>query len=542
MVDAAGSFKYVATCEGGAAARSVRKRTHKRSASGFSIPNRKCPSSLGEAKLDMSLQENTNKSKSSSYFSQLKNFKKEAIVMHRRSPWQKFHWRNRGAGRTFDSSNNASKNSYVGHIPLLAGLVSFIGFSEVRSRELHSAQCETGASPAAARNEYHVGEASVEHKKENEQSSSLTKRFLIPDSYRRRIFFKYERKLRKMSPPEKVFDYFASVRMQDGQKFMTSSDLMRAVVPVFPPSESSLVREGSLPGEQPAGELRCAPSKFFMLFDTNGDGLISFPEYMFLLTLLSIPECSFSTAVRMFDRNGDGRIDREEFQRVVDSMRAHTRKNVRQYDGLRTGLKVDGSVEDCGLVEFFFGKDGKKLLRHEDFEQFLKELHEEIIRLEFSHYDYLDQGTISSKDFGLSMVAAADLSRLNHYLDRVDALGNEESFKDCRVTFEEFHNFSDLRKKLQPLATAINIYGETYGLLTKEDFQRAACQVCKVPLSDKVVDIVFYIFDTNNDGNLSTEEFLGVLERKEHNGSEYMESDILSFLKCWWDCACNCRG
>lgn len=59
---------------------------------------------------------------------------------------------------------------------------------------------------------------------------------------------------------------------------MTPADLMRAVVPVFPPSESNIVREGSLRGERPPGELHCADSEFFMFFDTNNDGLISFPE------------------------------------------------------------------------------------------------------------------------------------------------------------------------------------------------------------------------------------------------------------------------
>lgn len=59
---------------------------------------------------------------------------------------------------------------------------------------------------------------------------------------------------------------------------MSPADLMRAVVPVFPPSESDRVREGFLRGEHPPGELQCAPSNFFMLFDTNSDGLISFPE------------------------------------------------------------------------------------------------------------------------------------------------------------------------------------------------------------------------------------------------------------------------
>ena len=76
----------------------------------------------------------------------------------------------------------------------------------------------------------------------------------------------------------KVFEYFASYRSADGEVLMTPSDLMRAVVPVFPPSESDIVREGSLPLEPSPGELRCLPSEFFMLFDVNNDGLISFKE------------------------------------------------------------------------------------------------------------------------------------------------------------------------------------------------------------------------------------------------------------------------
>lgn len=76
----------------------------------------------------------------------------------------------------------------------------------------------------------------------------------------------------------KVFDYFASFRTPEGEIFMTPADLMRAVVHVFPPSESHLVRDGYLRGERSPGELRCDPSEFFMLFDVNNDGLISFKE------------------------------------------------------------------------------------------------------------------------------------------------------------------------------------------------------------------------------------------------------------------------
>lgn len=80
---------------------------------------------------------------------------------------------------------------------------------------------------------------------------------IVPDSYRRRVFFNYEKRIRLQSPPEKVFEYFASFKTPDGEVLMTPADLMRAVVPVFPPSESNQVREGFLRGETVPGELHC---------------------------------------------------------------------------------------------------------------------------------------------------------------------------------------------------------------------------------------------------------------------------------------------
>ncbi|KAI7733977.1 hypothetical protein M8C21_001400 [Ambrosia artemisiifolia] len=130
--------------------------------------------------------------------------------------------------------------------------------------------------------------------------------FFIRDALRRRIFFNYEKRLRSLSPPEKVFEYFASVQNSEGETLMTPGDLMRAIVPVFPSSESNNVREGCLRGERLPGELHCAPSQFFMLFDVNNDGLISYKEYIFFVTVLAIPESSFSVAFKMFDIDNDG--------------------------------------------------------------------------------------------------------------------------------------------------------------------------------------------------------------------------------------------
>lgn len=366
-------------------------------------------------------------------------------------------------------------------------------------------------------------------------------KYLVGDAFRRKIFFNYEKRIRLRSPPEKVFEYFASFRTKEGELLMRPGDLMRAVVPVFPPSESNLVRDGYLIGERSPGELRCDPSTFFMLFDVDNDGHISFKEYIFFVTLLSIPESSFSVAFKMFDIDNNGEIDKKEFKKVMALMRAHHRQGAQHRDGLRTGLKVNGSVENGGLVEFFFGEDGKACLQHDKFVQFMRELHDEILNLEFAHYDYKSRGTISAKDFALSMVASADMSHLGRLFDRVDELNNEPHLRDMRITLEDFKKFAELRKKLQPFSLALFSFGQVNGLLRKDDFQRAASRVCGVSLSDNVVDVIFHVFDTNRDGSLSSDELVRVLHKRERDIAQPVEEGVLGFLSCCWNCANNSK-
>ncbi|KAG0570641.1 hypothetical protein KC19_6G176800 [Ceratodon purpureus] len=372
------------------------------------------------------------------------------------------------------------------------------------------------------------------------ESKLAQPKFFLSEAYRRRIFFNYERRLRMRSPPEKVFFYFSSVRRED-ENFMTAGDLMRAIVPVFPPSGSHLVREGYLGGERSPGELKCPPSKFFMLFDTNGDGMISFPEYIFFITLLSIPEKNFRATFRMFDVNENGLIDREEFKKVMAWMRDQNRFGRSHSGGRRTGLHVSGDVENAGLVELFFGRDGQRQLSMDQFEKFMKDLHSEIIHLEFAHYDFDGQGTISATDFGLSMTASADLSKINHYLDRVQDLATIPHFAHMRITIEEFIQFATLRKKIPVMALAISSFGKIQGKLSKDDVKRAAAKICHAPISDAVVDIIFHIFDTDADGVLSMDEFLGVLQRREREVADPTDTGFVQYFKCMVGCASNCQ-
>jgi hypothetical protein len=90
--------------------------------------------------------------------------------------------------------------------------------------------------------------------------------------------------------PTQVFEYFASVSKKDGSKYMLPADMMRACVPVFAPEGSDAVKSGGLGVDNKKGTQKAAKaSKFFQLFDTDGDGLIDFPEYIFFVRAFPPP-------------------------------------------------------------------------------------------------------------------------------------------------------------------------------------------------------------------------------------------------------------
>lgn len=237
----------------------------------------------------------------------------------------------------------------------------------------------------------------------------------------------------------------------------------------------------------------------------------------------------------MFDLDNDGGVDKEEFKKMMELMRTANRQGARHRNGLRFGLKVTGSVEEGGLLEYFFSEDGNGRLEQERFVQFLRDLHDEILRLEFAHYDYKSQGSISAKDFALSMVASADISHINKFLDRVEDLDDEPHLRDLRITYEEFMSLTNLRKELQSFSQVILSYGKVNGLLSKQELKGAAKQVCGISLTDNVVDLIFFMFDLDCDGSLSSDEFLRVLQRREPECSEQRESGFVSFFSGWLD-------
>lgn len=54
--------------------------------------------------------------------------------------------------------------------------------------------------------------------------------------------------------------------------------------------------------------------------------------------------------------------------------------------------------------------------------------------------------------------------------------------------------------------------------------------------------MIFYVFDANRDGTLSSKEFLRVLQRREGDGALPRETGIMGLLACWLSCTKNCSS
>jgi len=411
---------------------------------------------------------------------------------------------------------------------------------------------------------------------------------LLSTELKMRAFYAYERRLRARSSPDKargrlncaqsalslhsharpslpqIFQYFASIKNADGvfmvrrvrvsalrtARCLTKDsrpsqlpmDLLRAVVPVFPAYGSAALRAGALPGE-PArtgtsvAVPACAAS-FFARFDVEKDGRLSYAEYIFFQTLLTIPAHEASAAFRMFDTDESGSLDAKEFCAMMRVLRAQTRQGESASGVARTG-GVDNSSEaalDAACASaLFFGRDGTKTLSLQRFQTFMTELHGAMVALEFAHYDVAERGYLTPADFGLSLVAGAGADDVGALLARCSTLAgaadggapSSQQGGDKRgrgapaaaapergISHPQFATFHALLPHMSALRTAVLAYDRAHGELSKPGFASAVRRVTGLVLAPSLVDVIFQVFDTDGDGMLSPHEFLDIMSRR----------------------------
>ncbi|XP_036381010.1 calcium uptake protein 2, mitochondrial isoform X1 [Megalops cyprinoides] len=263
------------------------------------------------------------------------------------------------------------------------------------------------------------------------------------------------------------------------------------------------------------------------LFRSLGDdGLISYTEYLFLLTILTKPHTGFHIAFKMLDVDGNEHVEKREFLKLKNIIGQRKEKAVK--DSLSKPSSEDGGEVNTTLQAFFFGKMGKHKLQYKEFCRFLEDLQAEVQEMEFLQFSK-GMDTMRREDFA---------EWLLHYTNVED---NETYWENMReripagqsITFDEFKSFCLFTNNLEDFAFSVKMISEANRPIGMAEFKRAVKIATGHELSENVLDTVFKIFDLDGDNCLSHREFIEVMNDRILRGLKVQHHHgIPGFWRC----------
>ncbi|XP_034248788.1 calcium-binding mitochondrial carrier protein Aralar1 isoform X2 [Thrips palmi] len=257
-----------------------------------------------------------------------------------------------------------------------------------------------------------------------------------------------------------IFNKYASEEV-DGVKYMRAGDFIQRFLGFIPDKDFNEESVKLLGG----------------IVDTSKDGLISFPEFQAFEGLLCVPDALYKTAFQLFDTNGNGMVSFDEFVEVVRKTTLHQ----------RMPFNFDGN-----FIKLYFGKDKKRLISYSEFSQFLHDFHEVYAMEAFRKSDKDGSGFISAMDFQDIMVSIKSHLLTKDVKANLVAAASGGS-GGHRVSFPYFMAFNSLLNNMELIKriylNATN--GNRNQEVTKEEFLHSAQMMSQItPLE---VDILFVL-------------------------------------------------
>ncbi|XP_016007662.2 calcium uptake protein 2, mitochondrial [Rousettus aegyptiacus] len=316
----------------------------------------------------------------------------------------------------------------------------------------------------------------------------------------------------KPSLRKRRFAQFSSLEL-GGECYMTPRDFLFSVMFERLDRKTSVKKltkkeiEDVLAATQTA---RCGAT-FFR--DLGDKGLISYTEYLFLLTVLTKPHTGFHVAFKMLDADGDEMVEKREFFKL--------QKILSKQDDVRTMAEETERQEptekepdiNTTLQIRFFGKKGERKLHYREFRRFMENLQTEIQEMEFFQFSK-GLSFMRKEDFAEWLLLFTNTENKDVYWKNVrERLSAGES-----ISLDEFKSFCRFMTHLEDFAIAMQMFSLAHRPVRLAEFRRAVTVTTGQELSDNILDAVFKIFDLDGDECLSHGEFLGVMKNRMHRG------------------------
>ncbi|XP_072467817.1 calcium uptake protein 2, mitochondrial isoform X2 [Notamacropus eugenii] len=310
----------------------------------------------------------------------------------------------------------------------------------------------------------------------------------------------------KLTIRKQRFMKFSSLEYE-GEYYMTPRDFLYSVMfeqMEHKASSKRLTKEAVNDALNAAKKNKSGPT-FFR--DLGNKGLISYTEYLFLLTVITKPHTGFHVAFKMLDTDGDETVDKKEFFKELEE----------EDSGINTTLQV-----------YFFGKEGKKKLHYKEFRRFMEDLQTEVQEMEFLQFSK-GLNFMRKEDFAEWLLFFTDTGDKAIYWQNV----RERLSAGEDISMDEFKSFCQFTTHLEDFSITMEMFSLAHRPVKLAEFKRAVKVATGQELSDNILDTVFKIFDLDGDDCLSHGEFLGVLKNRMHRGLlEPQQSGMQEYWKC----------
>ncbi|GBG30728.1 Calcium uptake protein 1, mitochondrial [Hondaea fermentalgiana] len=348
------------------------------------------------------------------------------------------------------------------------------------------------------------------------------------------VILGYEYRLRETASLEKIFKYFSSVVL-DGEEYMTPLDLVRAISPGVPPSPNS--RPINIPiFEKDNDKLEFTKDEMpdFFRFGDDDSGLISYPRFLVIVTLLALPAAEIPVAF--------GMCAGEDFKNV--QLRG-TGLNVHNFHFImERNIKIRGQGyttkhEPPSITHYLFGPDLKRTLTFEEFRDFHLELRDNVQHMQyFLLSDGLDgdgEATMSLKAFARSVAALVPSDYRSEIVERANSVAYTKVPREIaeqeiaagrlpdtvdpdnvvgnqlRVSFEQFVIWQEVVRSLVQMEEAVRRYSYEDGHFSPTNINRAALAVTRAKLTKAQAWTLFHLFDKEGAKKLHHDQFVRLL-------------------------------
>ncbi|XP_028903970.2 calcium uptake protein 2, mitochondrial [Ornithorhynchus anatinus] len=316
----------------------------------------------------------------------------------------------------------------------------------------------------------------------------------------------------KVSIRKQRFLQFSS-QEYEGEYYMTPRDFLFSVM-FDQIDRKALVRRLSQKEVEDALAFAKRARRGSSFFRDLGDkGLISYTEYLFLLTILTKPQTGFHMAFKMLDSDGDECVDKREFfklQKII--RRQEDLKAAARDETMLTESKVEDSKVNTTLQIHFFGAKGKDKLHYKEFRRFMENLQTEVQEMEFIQFSK-GLSFMRKEDFAEWLLFFTTGNKDIYWQNVKERMPAGES-----ISLHEFKTFCQFTTHLEDFSITMQMFSVANRPVKLAEFKRAVKVATGHELSDNVLDTVFKIFDLDGDDCLSHGEFLGVLKNRMHRG------------------------